>query len=115
MRSHISWSRPLAETRETDVRVDPLGATLPSVKISGQNLGRVRNVRLIKDGSQPILATIVQHAQTEIICQFQIPAGAATGDWDLVVDEGEGAERQRRKRPSKLVDAGARPSACRCA
>jgi hypothetical protein len=78
------------------------GATLPLVKISGQNLGRVRNVKLIKDGSQPILATNVQPAPTEITCQFQIPAGAATGDWDLVADEGEGGGEAKREKAFKV-------------
>ena len=80
------------------------GATALDVKISGQNLGRVQNVQLIKAGSPPITATNVVHqAPTEISCRFEILGTAPAGDWDLVVDEGTGGREAKKVGAFKVV------------
>src|SRR2546421_2474334 len=61
-----------------------------SVKISGQNLGKVDSIRLIRDGNDDIHADkdSFEPGDTEISCNMTILTGTTSGPWDVALFAG---------------------------
>ncbi|MFH1149122.1 MAG: hypothetical protein V1748_01475 [Actinomycetota bacterium] len=69
----------------------PKGTTVDITDLAGTNFLAGATVRLKKGGQPDIVATnVTVSSLTKITCRFAIPVTAATGDWDVYVENANG-------------------------
>ncbi|MBU1670256.1 MAG: hypothetical protein KKF41_08760 [Actinobacteria bacterium] len=69
----------------------PKGTTVDVTDLAGTNFLAGATVRLKKGGQPDIVATNVSVASlTKMTCRFAVPVTAATGDWDVYVENANG-------------------------
>jgi hypothetical protein len=80
--------------KEVGTDTGKAGTTVSITDLQGEDFRAGANVTLKKSGQTSIVATNVVAASNLITCTFVIPAGTATGYWDVVVTNPDGQYHQ---------------------
>lgn len=61
------------------------GPTLP-LKVSGINLGKVSAVKIVRNGSDPVIGTDLKKSSTSVTCNLAVNANMTGNSWDVVIE-----------------------------